>query len=492
MARFFVIGVYLIASVSLVLFSKTPVIAATVELSAERLAVVHVNESPQQQLSSAGILSLDGRNWLATNTHVVLIGDIIPSESAISRNLKQVVAIAELAADQGSALTVLKSARMVDFEFYMSPEQQTMVNQYPEVVRWNQHLITNGGISLKAAKTNLLPGSGTNDWPVAIHSPMNYMGNQICHPLFETSRLRDSLALLGASTLWIARSDRVPEEHWQSRLANQVQILGEGTVAYLDKGGEVLVRHQQQEVSAVQAPDRYPANPVGMSTEEIVSILKNGNVVNSQEIPVGITKPVRLTLSYQGKELDAIFKTLDNHPDQERGNWKQSRNIMDRYGYEIATYQLDQMLGIGLVPVVIERDIDGKKGALQVWYDGLISKLGYLDKGMTYNGHCDRRAQRVMMHTFDFLIRNEDRNQSNILHNQSDWQVWFIDHSRAYGLKTNRHSTQEKSKFYVTEEFKQRLESIDRDQLYELRPWLHKRQIRSIDKRRRNLIAGNF
>ncbi|MCP4411569.1 MAG: hypothetical protein GY808_03230 [Gammaproteobacteria bacterium] len=97
-----------------------------------------------------------------------------------------------------------------------------------------------------------------------------------------------------------------------------------------------------------------------------------------------------------------------------------------------------------------------------------------------------------MMDTFDYLIRNTDRNQSNILYGKSDWQIWFIDHSRSFDLSTKRPKMMKNHTIRVTKSFLNVIETLSIEKLNTLRPWLHRKQIRAINDRRRRILKNKI
>ncbi len=46
--------------------------------------------------------------------------------------------------------------------------------------------------------------------------------------------------------------------------------------------------------------------------------------------------------------------------------------ITDSYKYGIAAYELDKLLDLNLVPPVVEREIEGRKGSLQIFIEGAL------------------------------------------------------------------------------------------------------------------------
>ena len=472
----------------LLLIVATSLNANVVELDkSKQLWLINSAEKSLQQLVDLGITDEKFEQWLIPNLQIVLMGEILSRENDLASQISLITKVQARALENNSQLLLLEGKIENELLSGTNHSLKTAL-----IFRWNNHLIARHGISLRAQTDNFDNNYDGATWSNEIHLPMNYLGSQICHPYMETNRLRIALNNLSADTLWVSRADVLPVSDWQQRLDSQLNVLDNNVMVKLTSANDFQVSKNGVMVVAEQSPDRYPANPLGLSDEQIIEILTHGTVVSTEVIPVGITKPLKLTLEYQNEQIDAIFKTIDNSPNLHRGSWLTKSSIPDRFGYEVVAYKLDRMLGIGLVPAVIERELSGKSGSLQVWYDDLISKLGYRQQQITYGGHCDRKAQREMMHVFDYLIRNEDRNQSNMLFNQSDWQVWFIDHSRAFDVNTRRHKSQRKSQFKVTPEFRIALESFSREDLHTLRPWLHKQQVFAIHKRRRNLVRDNY
>lgn len=82
---------------------------------------------------------------------------------------------------------------------------------------------------------------------------------------------------------------------------------------------------------------------------------------------------------------------------------------------EIAAYEIDRALGLGMVPVTVEAKFQGIKGSLQVF----VEKT---------EGH-DYSSEKKMQ-LFDYLINNWDRHEFNRL--SYDGRVVAIDHGLAF------------------------------------------------------------
>jgi hypothetical protein len=105
------------------------------------------------------------------------------------------------------------------------------------------------------------------------------------------------------------------------------------------------------------------------------------------------------------------------------------RGFHESYQAEIAAYELDKLIGLGMVPPTVERHIKAEIGAAILWVEGVKS----WDVKHPVTGP-DERAwarQLVRLKMFDQLSGNTDRNQGNLLYD-SEYHLILIDHSRAF------------------------------------------------------------
>ncbi len=164
--------------------------------------------------------------------------------------------------------------------------------------------------------------------------------------------------------------------------------------------------------------------------DDIEEWLKVGEIVRSEEIGEGVTKPYRLYL----KAGDVEFS----------GAWKNPRGMqqgfLEGWQYEIAAYQMDKLLGLDMVPPTVERTFDKKKGSLQFWISGTMSDLDRIENGvqMPESHIYEWENRKYLTRAFDCIIANDDRTQQNIRYTK-DWRTILIDHSRAF-RSTREHS----------------------------------------------------
>jgi hypothetical protein len=152
-------------------------------------------------------------------------------------------------------------------------------------------------------------------------------------------------------------------------------------------------------------------------TAEFEAYLRSAPIARSADINVGVTRPKRIFFPEGGLAASAAWKPL--RPGFQNGYW-------ESYKSEIAAYELDKLLDLGMVPVVVERKIDGKAGAVVLWLDG-VRTWGEVTPPDRPSWH--RQVARMKM--LDDLIGNPDRNKGNILVDR-EFTIYLIDHSRAF------------------------------------------------------------
>ena len=156
--------------------------------------------------------------------------------------------------------------------------------------------------------------------------------------------------------------------------------------------------------------------------------LREGTVVSSREVGQGISGAIRMVLQLRDAQVEAVFKSADTEVPGYSFHGEKAPMFRDTWKHEVAAYELDQLLGLRLVPTTVERKVSGKRGSLQAWADRPLTRFGRgpapLDPAVaeTY-----LHAQRF----FDYLIFNTDRHTRNVVLG-GDWRPVAIDHSIAF------------------------------------------------------------
>jgi hypothetical protein len=153
--------------------------------------------------------------------------------------------------------------------------------------------------------------------------------------------------------------------------------------------------------------------------DAIEKFLADGKIDKMESVPVGVTKPQRATLEPGGPASRFAWKQLT--PGYSKG-------YMESYKAEIAAYKFDRMLDLHMVPPIVERSIEGKKGAAVLWVE---NTKGWNIARPPQGPEPRWSIQLTRMKMFDQLIANIDRNQGNLIYDD-DWHLFLIDHSRAF------------------------------------------------------------
>jgi len=224
----------------------------------------------------------------------------------------------------------------------------------------------------------------------------------------------------------------------------------------------------------------------GMSTSELEFFLTTAKVTFIEETELGITKPQRITLEKNNIRTRAAFKTYTT-----KINISGTRSITrqinsaDRFEYDKTAYKLDQLLRLNMIPVTVIRKIKNKRGAVVFWIENaLVKKYVHQNKSNALEV-CSYKKQQSIMHVFDILIHNDDRNMGNILFTINDCRLWMIDHSRAFRIKFTIPASMAKIKIRLSEELATRLAQLNYQILKEhLGEFINNNQINALLKRR--------
>ncbi len=147
----------------------------------------------------------------------------------------------------------------------------------------------------------------------------------------------------------------------------------------------------------------------------------------------GVTHPYHVDLSLDGVSHAAVFKSIDARKDgvTTMPDGTSEVDFQDSWQTEIAAYQVDLIIGLGLVPATVPRRVDGKPGSLQWFVDGTITEEKRLVQHLVSPDEEGWSQQVFTMRLFDQLIGSADRNLGNILITP-DFQLRLIDHSRSF------------------------------------------------------------
>lgn len=165
---------------------------------------------------------------------------------------------------------------------------------------------------------------------------------------------------------------------------------------------------------------------------ELEEFLREANIVGSKTLSIGITAPKKLTMVRNDVTRYAVFKSIDEYKAMMKfEDGRIDSNFQDSWKSEIAAYEIDKIIGLGMVPATVERTYKGQKGSVQFWVDSMMSETERLNKKVKAPDAEDWNRRMFKTRVFDNVVYNTDRNLQNLLITEK-WEIILIDHSRAF------------------------------------------------------------
>ncbi len=159
------------------------------------------------------------------------------------------------------------------------------------------------------------------------------------------------------------------------------------------------------------------------------------------------------------------------------------RGFRDSYKAEIAAYELDKLLKLDMVPPSVERQLEGARGAAQLWVEEVSTLAAEASPPAQDRARWEDQVVRMKM--FDVLIGNRDRNRMNALHDGA-WHLILLDHSRAFGEATELPQRLTR----IDRPLWARIEALTPDALHAaLGPWLDDAAVAAVLGRRDAMSA---
>jgi len=312
---------------------------------------------------------------------------------------------------------------------------------------------TEPNVAVQLARTMVELGGGLVFRP---DGPLWYRGTSLNPEGEERSVVHDVLAHLGAASVVVG--------HTTSH-TTRLMTRFDGAVVMADTG--MLASHYQGRPSAVDIRSGhlfavYPgegSRPLQAQRWEFTAelftgdadveeFLKTAQVVWKDEVGSGSTRPVQIGLADDGRRAKAIFKVVD-----EDGR---------RYAHEVAAYKLDRLLGLGMVPTAVLREIDGTVGSVQLWVENAVNDNNRRDMNMEPADPAAFELSLAEARVFDLVIFNIGRNGSNTLVTPADWRLHLIDNERAFAASSPAAALLKDARSGLDKSLEQRLAALDR------------------------------
>jgi hypothetical protein len=315
------------------------------------------------------------------------------------------------------------------------------------------------------------------------YGPLWYRGNVACGQVIEEQRLAESLEKIGASKVVIGHTPTTSRQILQ-RFDGRIVEVDTGMLRsyYRGSGNALVIENDDMFVVSESGarledplphPRRVGARPNSMTAAQLEAVLQQGQVSNRRED----RQLQRITYSVAdgGNVVDAVFVK------------RKSKGFYPN----VAAYRLDKMLGLGMVPVTVRRDVDGHDGSLQFLPGKTMDEGERDDSGWGGSAWCPLADQWPAMYLFDVLIFNEGRTTQRMLYSTDLGQLILSEHQNAFAARKGRPRHLNNAPVVVTSGWRAALQALDLATLEsELGDVLDSKRLRALDQRRQKLLQS--
>ncbi len=328
------------------------------------------------------------------------------------------------------------------------------------------------------AAVSKLNGAGVHD----SSSPLWYRGTVGCSLLAEGDVIANALAAVGAQRVVIGHTPTMTRQVL-TRLAGRVIEIDTGMLSAAYHGsGHALINEKGHLTVASEKADGYNVplphpRQVGVRSDKLsvgalADLMSHGEIVSTTTDEVGRTI---VEIARDGRTVSALFVESSRRKGQQP---------------EIAAYRLDLLIGLDLVPVTVEREIDGKPGTLSFLPSNARDEAYRANTGQGGDAWCPLPRQWNSMYLFDSLIYNEGRTPNSMVYSTQNWQLLSVGHGHAFDTSSGRPKFLAGVPLQFTSTWVDALSSLTDEVLLErLGDVLSKRQISALGKRRDALLA---
>jgi len=287
--------------------------------------------------------------------------------------------------------------------------------------------------------------------------PTWYRGTAMCNKLVEGDELNVALNKVGAERVVMGHTSTITRQV-QQRMNGRIIEIDTGMLkasyegsgnALIIEGGELSVVNEdgRTDLSPIEHPMRVGHESVAISDGAMAEFLVNGDVAE---------------LSDDGAERRLVQVTTD---EQSVFAYFRERSGEAGDAPELAAYKLDRILQLGMVPVIVEREIAGTQGTLQVVPEGATTELERVTTKKWGYAPCPLGKQFGAMHVFDALINNSARTLSSMLYSRDELSLMLIDHEHSFGTSPGRPAYLEDIELAVGDQWRSALSELNDEAL---------------------------
>lgn len=221
--------------------------------------------------------------------------------------------------------------------------------------------------------------------------------------------------------------------------------------------------------------------------EQKEEFLRTAEVIDVDDLEIGITQPLRATLRLGDLVHEAHIQRVDERAPIKQLPTGTEFNYRDYWGFNIAAYRLDRLLGLNIVPAAVERKYRGSAAAFSWWIEDIqMMEKERWQKGVEPPNRDAWNEQMRQVRVFNTLAYNTDPNLGNVLIDD-DWKIWLVDYTRAFRFQTDLLNA--KSLTHIDRGLLERLRTLSSEMVTNaLGDSLNKREQRALLERRDKIV----
>lgn len=241
---------------------------------------------------------------------------------------------------------------------------------------------------------------------------------------------------------------------------------------------------------ASAAPAASEVVGLPLAGEEAVVFLRTAEIRGEPREfdSLAMTDPVQVTLTDGTQTLRAIFKDEDTyHMRVKFADGRALTKVIDSYKNEIAAYELDALLELGIVPPCVERSIESRTGSLCLWVEAAMTEAERLAKKIQPPSPTAWNNQMFIVRLFQQLIWDADYNNVRNTLLDANFRIYKIDSSMAFRADPDLRKEESLTRF--SRKVLAKLESLQRSEVEaRLGPWLDQPRLDALWARRDRLL----
>jgi hypothetical protein len=222
---------------------------------------------------------------------------------------------------------------------------------------------------------------------------------------------------------------------------NRAAYKGRGAALSID-GPNLSVRYSGEPAAVALAAEGLFVAPDALEDNVVAAALQQGTVT-----VVGPRGPdlLDVAVEHEGRRIPAVFMARKD----------------DAARRELAAWQLDRKLGLGLVPATALREVQGQAGVVQARPAKWVTQADVQKQALRGGGWCALEPQFQLVYAFDGLIGNEGRTLDSLVLDSEDWMVFATDHARTFGTARTLPAYLKAQPPKVGVEMRRRLAALD-------------------------------